>query len=164
MANWLGAYKVAAKLNKLGPGSCIALPADLQKLDDVKKLVAELSKRESRTSFSIAQSIFITSADTDVFPCFHQTLTSWSIMLVQPGVLLWMITPKLLSKRSWTSTWTAFLHWPKRKFFKTYMQKGNLVLIIRTILHTDACPCCAPRLLLRTRLVSSTLVPSTASL
>jgi hypothetical protein len=32
----------------LGPGKCIALPADLQKLEDVKELVAEISKREDR--------------------------------------------------------------------------------------------------------------------
>ncbi|RKP05345.1 short-chain dehydrogenase/reductase-like protein sdr [Thamnocephalis sphaerospora] len=37
---------VAAELNKQGPGRCFSIPADLQKLDDVKHLVAELSKRE----------------------------------------------------------------------------------------------------------------------
>ncbi|KAI8971700.1 hypothetical protein BDF20DRAFT_885906 [Mycotypha africana] len=38
--------KVAAKLTALGPGQCIALPADLQKMEDVKKLVSDLSSRE----------------------------------------------------------------------------------------------------------------------
>ena len=40
--------QVAAKLTALGPGKCIALPADLQNVEDIKKLVAELSKRETR--------------------------------------------------------------------------------------------------------------------
>ncbi|KAL7309548.1 hypothetical protein PS15m_010412 [Mucor circinelloides] len=38
--------KVAAELNAKGPGKCISLPADLQKLDEVKRLVQELSKKE----------------------------------------------------------------------------------------------------------------------
>jgi hypothetical protein len=32
----------------LGPGKCVALPADLQNVEDIKKLVGELSKRETR--------------------------------------------------------------------------------------------------------------------
>ncbi|KAF9103078.1 hypothetical protein BGX27_010743 [Mortierella sp. AM989] len=40
--------KVAEELTKLGPGQCISIPADLQSLDDVKKLTAEISKRESK--------------------------------------------------------------------------------------------------------------------
>lgn len=32
----------------MGPGQCIAIPADLQKLDEIKRLVAELSKKEDR--------------------------------------------------------------------------------------------------------------------
>lgn len=40
--------KVAAKLNTLGPGKCVAIPADLQKVDDIKKIVTELSKYEDR--------------------------------------------------------------------------------------------------------------------
>ncbi|KAI8061820.1 uncharacterized protein B0P05DRAFT_556769 [Gilbertella persicaria] len=39
-------YKVAEELTAKGPGQCIAIPADLQKLDEVKRLVAELSKKE----------------------------------------------------------------------------------------------------------------------
>ncbi|KAI8388360.1 uncharacterized protein BYT42DRAFT_559842 [Radiomyces spectabilis] len=38
--------KVAKQLTEKGPGRCVALPADLQKLDEVHRLVAELSKRE----------------------------------------------------------------------------------------------------------------------
>ena len=40
--------KVAAELNAKGPGKCFSLPADLQKLDEVKRLVEELSKKEDR--------------------------------------------------------------------------------------------------------------------
>ncbi|KAF9344271.1 hypothetical protein BGX26_004583, partial [Mortierella sp. AD094] len=39
--------KVAEELSKLGYGQCISIPADLQSLDEVKKLVSEISKRES---------------------------------------------------------------------------------------------------------------------
>ncbi|KAF1801575.1 hypothetical protein V8B55DRAFT_1035056 [Mucor lusitanicus] len=38
--------KVAAELNAKGPGKCISLPADLQKVDEVKRLVQELSEKE----------------------------------------------------------------------------------------------------------------------
>ncbi|KAL7750752.1 hypothetical protein RI367_003709 [Sorochytrium milnesiophthora] len=40
--------KVAAELTKRGPGKCISLPADLQSMDDVKKLVSDLSSREKK--------------------------------------------------------------------------------------------------------------------
>jgi hypothetical protein len=35
-------------LTALGPGQCIALPADLQKVDDIKNLVREFGKLEDR--------------------------------------------------------------------------------------------------------------------
>ncbi|KAL1928457.1 hypothetical protein VTP01DRAFT_2813 [Rhizomucor pusillus] len=60
--------EVAAKLNKLGPGSCIALPADLQKLDDVKKLVAELSKRESHLDVLVNNAGATWGAPLDDYP------------------------------------------------------------------------------------------------
>ncbi|KAF9920818.1 hypothetical protein FBU30_009255 [Linnemannia zychae] len=40
--------KVAEELSKIGPGQCISLPADLQSLEEVKRLTAELEKRESK--------------------------------------------------------------------------------------------------------------------
>ncbi|KAG2205794.1 hypothetical protein INT47_003977 [Mucor saturninus] len=39
--------KVATELNQKGPGQCFAIPADLAKLDEVHRLVAELQKRET---------------------------------------------------------------------------------------------------------------------
>ena len=38
--------ETAARLNKLGPGKCIALPGDLSKFDECLKLAEELEKRE----------------------------------------------------------------------------------------------------------------------
>lgn len=40
----------AQRLNKQGPGKCIALAADLSKYEDIVKLVGELSKREESES------------------------------------------------------------------------------------------------------------------
>ncbi|KAI0927644.1 hypothetical protein AcV5_008123 [Taiwanofungus camphoratus] len=37
----------ARELNAAGPGTCVALPADMQKLDDVDRLVKQLGARES---------------------------------------------------------------------------------------------------------------------
>lgn len=36
----------AAELTSLGPGTCIAIPADMQKLSEVERLVKELSSKE----------------------------------------------------------------------------------------------------------------------
>ncbi|KAL0097952.1 hypothetical protein J3Q64DRAFT_1716029 [Phycomyces blakesleeanus] len=38
--------KVAKELNTLGPGRCFSIPANLQDLEEVKRLVKELEKRE----------------------------------------------------------------------------------------------------------------------
>ncbi|TRM66404.1 hypothetical protein BD626DRAFT_567008 [Schizophyllum amplum] len=38
--------KTAAELTALGPGTCIALPANLQNVEDIQKLVTELKSRE----------------------------------------------------------------------------------------------------------------------
>lgn len=38
----------AQELNKLGRGSCVAIPADLSRLDECDRLVGELKKREKR--------------------------------------------------------------------------------------------------------------------
>ncbi|KAF9435134.1 hypothetical protein BGZ76_006842 [Entomortierella beljakovae] len=40
--------EATAQLNKLGPGTCVSLPADLQSIEEVKRLVAEITKRESK--------------------------------------------------------------------------------------------------------------------
>ena len=38
--------ETAKELNALGPGTCVSLPADMQKLEEVERLVKELSARE----------------------------------------------------------------------------------------------------------------------
>ncbi|KAI8972709.1 hypothetical protein BDB01DRAFT_854506 [Pilobolus umbonatus] len=38
--------EVAAKLTALGPGKCYSLPGDLQNLNDIKKLVDDISRKE----------------------------------------------------------------------------------------------------------------------
>ncbi|CAO3654295.1 unnamed protein product [Mucor hiemalis] len=40
-------FKVAEQLTQMGPGQCFAIPADLQKIEEVQRLVAELSKKEN---------------------------------------------------------------------------------------------------------------------
>lgn len=40
--------ETAQELNKLGPGSCIAIPADLSKLEECDRLVNELKKQERK--------------------------------------------------------------------------------------------------------------------
>lgn len=41
----------ARRLTSEGPGECVSIPADLSKLEECERLVKELGKRESRTSF-----------------------------------------------------------------------------------------------------------------
>ncbi|KAG1460510.1 hypothetical protein G6F46_006084 [Rhizopus delemar] len=60
--------EVAAKLNALGPGKCIALPADLQKLEDVKRLVAEISKREDHLDVLVNNAGATWGAPLDEYP------------------------------------------------------------------------------------------------
>ncbi|KAF9977870.1 hypothetical protein BGZ73_004625 [Actinomortierella ambigua] len=60
--------QVAAELTKLGPGECISLPADLQSMDDVKKLVAELSKREKKVHILVNNAGATWGAPLDEYP------------------------------------------------------------------------------------------------
>ncbi|KAI8139509.1 hypothetical protein BJV82DRAFT_626279 [Fennellomyces sp. T-0311] len=60
--------EVAAKLTALGPGKCIALPADLQSLDDINRLVAELSKLETHLDVLINNAGATWGAPIDDYP------------------------------------------------------------------------------------------------
>ncbi|KAG2214317.1 uncharacterized protein EV154DRAFT_489686 [Mucor mucedo] len=60
--------EVAAKLNALGPGKCIAVPADLQSVDDIKKLVAELTKRETHLDVLVNNAGATWGAPLDTYP------------------------------------------------------------------------------------------------
>lgn len=42
--------KVAKELSSKGPGQCIAIPANLAKIEEVHRLVKELAQKEDRKS------------------------------------------------------------------------------------------------------------------
>ncbi|KAG0081695.1 hypothetical protein BGZ93_001499 [Podila epicladia] len=60
--------KVAKELTKLGPGKCISLPADLQSLDEVNRLVAELTKRESKVHVLVNNAGATWGAPLETYP------------------------------------------------------------------------------------------------
>ncbi|KAI7849557.1 hypothetical protein BDC45DRAFT_489069 [Circinella umbellata] len=60
--------ETAAKLNALGPGQCIPLPADLQNMDQIKQLVAELSKREKHLDVLVNNAGATWGAPIDEYP------------------------------------------------------------------------------------------------
>ncbi|KAI7898847.1 uncharacterized protein BX663DRAFT_523050 [Cokeromyces recurvatus] len=60
--------EVAAKLTALGPGQCIAIPADLQSVDDIKKLVNELSKHENHLDILVNNAGATWGAPLDTYP------------------------------------------------------------------------------------------------
>ncbi|KAF7721968.1 hypothetical protein EC973_003881 [Apophysomyces ossiformis] len=61
-------HLVAEKLNKLGPGRCIALPADIQQLDQVKALVTQLEKHETHLDVLINNAGAAWAAPIDTYP------------------------------------------------------------------------------------------------
>ncbi|CAM0142223.1 hypothetical protein VKS41_002294 [Umbelopsis sp. WA50703] len=60
--------ETSEKLNKLGPGKCIPLPADLQKTEDIKKLVAEIQKREKHIDVLVNNAGATWGATIDDYP------------------------------------------------------------------------------------------------
>ncbi|GAW21063.1 hypothetical protein ANO14919_105760 [Xylariales sp. No.14919] len=60
--------ETAAELTARGPGSCIAIPADLLKLDDCKRLVSEVRAREPRLHVLVNNSGAAWGAPLDEFP------------------------------------------------------------------------------------------------
>lgn len=42
--------QAAAELNKLGPGTCVAIPADLSELSEVKRFAEEVGKQQKGQS------------------------------------------------------------------------------------------------------------------
>ncbi|KAI9022232.1 hypothetical protein CLU79DRAFT_751763 [Phycomyces nitens] len=60
--------EVAAKLTALGPGECISLPGDLQNLDDLQGLVAELTKRETHLDVLVNNAGATWGAPIDTYP------------------------------------------------------------------------------------------------
>ncbi|KAI8060239.1 hypothetical protein BC940DRAFT_246753 [Gongronella butleri] len=60
--------EVAKRLTALGPGSCHSLPADLQKLEEIKKLVETLSKLETHLDVLVNNSGATWGAPIDEYP------------------------------------------------------------------------------------------------
>ncbi|KAI9320495.1 hypothetical protein BX666DRAFT_1851819 [Dichotomocladium elegans] len=69
--------EVAAKLSALGPGQCIAIPADLQNSEDVKKLAAALSKQEDHLDVLVNNAGATWGAPIDQYPdaAFNKIMT-----------------------------------------------------------------------------------------
>ncbi|KAI0811389.1 short chain dehydrogenase/reductase family [Xylaria sp. FL0064] len=61
-------HETAAELSAKGPGSCIALPADLLKLDECKRLVSELRSREDKLHVLVNNSGAAWGAPLEEFP------------------------------------------------------------------------------------------------
>ncbi|KAI8341331.1 hypothetical protein BC941DRAFT_347273 [Chlamydoabsidia padenii] len=60
--------KVAEELSAKGPGQCFSIPGDLQKLDDIKKIVEELTKREDHIDCLINNSGANWGESIDTYP------------------------------------------------------------------------------------------------
>ncbi|KAI9261485.1 hypothetical protein BDA99DRAFT_77401 [Phascolomyces articulosus] len=60
--------EMAAKLNALGPGQAIALPADLQSVEQIKQLATELSKRETHLDVLVNNAGATWGAPVDEYP------------------------------------------------------------------------------------------------
>lgn len=88
--------QVAKELTAKGPGKCVALPADLQKLDEVNRLVEELSKHEKRKSLKF---VFTNIAHDWRYTTNDQIWTFWSTTPVLTGMPASMITLTLHSRR-----------------------------------------------------------------
>ncbi|ESK98054.1 short chain dehydrogenase reductase family [Moniliophthora roreri MCA 2997] len=58
----------AEELNQLGPGTCIPIPADLQKYEEVERLVGEVSSRESALHVLVNNAGAIWAAPLDEYP------------------------------------------------------------------------------------------------
>ncbi|CAO3624686.1 unnamed protein product [Cunninghamella blakesleeana] len=60
--------KVAKELTAKGPGKCFSIPGDLQKLEDIKKIVEDLSKAEDHLDVLINNSGATWGAGIDQYP------------------------------------------------------------------------------------------------
>ena len=56
------------ELNALGPGTCVALPMDIQKLEEVERLVKELSAREKALQVLVNNAGAAWGATLDDYP------------------------------------------------------------------------------------------------
>ncbi|KAK9693759.1 hypothetical protein K7432_013749 [Basidiobolus ranarum] len=60
--------KVASQLNKAGPGQCISVPANLQHLQEVKRLAQEIEQREGKLHVLVNNAGASWGAPLDTYP------------------------------------------------------------------------------------------------
>ncbi|KIK70840.1 hypothetical protein GYMLUDRAFT_210365 [Collybiopsis luxurians FD-317 M1] len=60
--------QTASELNALGPGTCTSIPADLQKVEEVERLVHELSSKEQALHVLVNNAGAVWGASLDEFP------------------------------------------------------------------------------------------------
>ena len=60
--------ETAKELNALGPGKCIPIPADMQKLSDVDKLVSEISSKEKALHVLVNNAGAVWGEKLDAYP------------------------------------------------------------------------------------------------
>lgn len=73
----------AEELSSMGPGTCIAIPADMQKLSEVERLVSELSKRESALHVLVNNAGAAWGATIDDYPVRVYSMLSRSSVHVR---------------------------------------------------------------------------------
>lgn len=64
----------AAELNALGPGKCISVPADLQKIDEVSRLVKEITSQEKVLHVLVNNAGAAWGASVDEYPVRRATI------------------------------------------------------------------------------------------
>ena len=72
------------ELNALGPGTCISLPADMQKLEEVERLVKELSAREKALHVLVNNAGAAWGATLDDYPVRSYSTTVASARIREP--------------------------------------------------------------------------------
>ncbi|KZO96262.1 NAD-binding protein, partial [Calocera viscosa TUFC12733] len=81
----------ARELSALGPGSCIALPADLQKLGEVDQLVAAIGEKETVLNVLVNNAGATWGEDIDSYPD-----SAWTKLLTLNVQRVFTLTQKLL--------------------------------------------------------------------
>ncbi|KZT57080.1 NAD(P)-binding protein [Calocera cornea HHB12733] len=81
----------AAELSALGPGVCVALPADLQKLGEVDRLVEAVSQRETVLNVLVNNAGATWGEDIDTYPD-----KAWTKLLTLNVQRVFTLTQKLL--------------------------------------------------------------------
>lgn len=92
--------ETAKELNDLGPGKCIPIVADMQKLSDVDKLVASISSREKALHVLVNNAGAAWGDKIDTYPV--RPVFKLSTIVIKPS--LWF------QDHAWTKVLTLNLH------------------------------------------------------